>query len=91
MTTKTLEIDHSVVRSIFPLLPSIPSKEFNKLSEDVMASAGLQPFFERTISLTGTKRKVIVPVLLKLSLGKAPSFYDQDRNKSKSRYIERIS
>ena len=83
--TETLEIKHEVVRSIFPRMPSEISRRSYQATEKEFRDAGLGDNLERTVTVTGARRRIEFPVSLRLVLGLSPKFEEW-----KSRHVQRL-
>ena len=84
---KFLQMRHDVVRFLFPGLPQHIQTKAYEISDQELLGAALGPYLERTITVTGSKCRVIEPSI-RLLLGKSPAFF---AGTSKiSRPIERV-
>ena len=89
--TETIEIKHDVVRAIFPKMPSAISRKPYLAQKQDFEDAKVERYLERTVTLTGGRRKVEFPVEMKLIIGFSPNFVPaQGKEVYKRRPIQRL-
>ena len=89
-TDVTVEFRHILLRHLFPRLPShLSSTPFLATKEDFVG-AGLEGYIERFVTVTGGRRQVMFPVLIKPQLGRAPVFLTADGDPAPTRQLEKV-
>jgi len=85
-----LEMKHAVFRALFPMIKPSLSSSWQEITEDDFRRAGFQLQLERTVSRTGLRRKIVFPILVQLSLGRSPTFFNDNGQKAVTRRVERV-
>ena len=84
----SLEMKHAAFRTMFPTIKPELSSSWQEISEEGFRSAGFQHQLERIISRTGLRHKIVFPILVHLSLGTSPTFFDNNGQKAVTRCAE---
>ena len=82
---------HDVVWALFPVLPSDLCGSPYLASEEELIAAGLGPYLNKCLTVTGGGCRIDASVNLKLLLGKSLSFIDKQGCKTAPRPLEKSS
>lgn len=85
-----LEMKHAVFRALFPMIKPALSSSWQEITEEDFRRAGFQLQLEQIVSRTGLRRKIVFPILVQLSLGRSPTFFNDNGQKAATRHVERV-
>ena len=85
-----IEMKHAVFRALFPMIKPALSSSWQEITEEDFRRAGFQLQLEQIVSRTGLRRKIVFPILVQLSLGRSPTFFDDNGQKAATRRVERV-
>lgn len=85
-----LEMKHAVFRALFPMIKPALSSSWQEITEEDFRRAGFQLQLEQIVSRTGLRRKIVFPILVQLSLGRSPTFFNDNGQKAATRRVERV-
>ena len=80
LSSEVIDIQHDVVRGLFPKMPSVVSKKPYLVSEKEVVDAGLASFLERTVTQVGIRRRVQFPFKLQLIINFSPKFFPEQES-----------
>ena len=86
-----IEMKHAVFRALFPMIKPALSSSWQEITEeDFRRAGGFQLQLEQIVSRTGLRRKILFPILVQLSLGRSPTFFNENGQKAPTRRVERV-
>lgn len=85
-----LEMKHAIFRVLFPTTKLTLSSSWQEICEEDFRKAGFQHQLEKIASRTGLRRKIVFLVLVQLSLGWSPTFFDGYGQKAATWCVERV-
>ena len=84
-----LEMKHAVFCALFPTIKPTLSSPWQQICEEDFRRARFQHQLEKIVSRTGLRQKIVFPILVQLSLGKSPTFFDGNKQKAATWCVER--